>query len=136
MRVLALDLGMRRIGLALSDEEGRVAGPLGTLETQGIARDVAAVAELAQAHGVELVVVGLPLLPSGEEGRGARRARRFAEELARSWSGRVETWDERLTSAEAERVLLEADLSRRKRRQVRDRVAATLILQSFLDAMR
>ncbi len=136
MRILALDLGMRRIGLAISDEDGKLAGPLDTLEARGLRQDVRAVAALAEAHGVELVVVGLPLLTSGREGHGARRARRFAEELARTWNGRVETWDERLTSVAAERVLLEADLSRRKRRMVRDRVAATLILQSFLDAQR
>ena len=131
---MALDLGLRRIGVALSDETARVAGPLTTLECRGLARDAREVAKLAEAHGVEVVVVGLPLLDTGAEGHAARRARRFVEELSRVWSGRVETWDERLTSVAAERLLVEADLTRSRRRRVRDRVAAVIILQSYLDA--
>jgi putative Holliday junction resolvase len=135
-RVLALDLGRVRIGLALSDPLGLTANPLETLKSIGARADVERLVRLAQEHGVTRIVVGLPLLLSGEEGDGARSARRFAARLrARLREVEVELWDERLTTVQAERTLISAGVSRRKRRRVVDGLAAVLILQSYLEAM-
>ena len=134
-RVLALDLGQARIGLALSDLLGMTANPLAPLSCVGPRKDVLSVVNLVREHEVVAVVVGLPLLLSGEEGDAARSAREFADRLrARVGSVVVEMWDERLTTVEAERTLIAAGMSRRKRRNVVDGVAAALILQSYLDS--
>lgn len=134
-RVLALDLGSKRIGLALSDPLGITAQPLGTLERVGPRRDLRAVAELVREHGVSTVVVGLPKLLSGEEGSAAAEAREVAEQLRRRLAGvRVELWDERLTTVEAERTLVAGNVRRRRRRERVDRLAAALILQGYLEA--
>lgn len=133
-RILALDLGSHRIGLAISDPLGIVAQPLSTLIRSGKARDLAALARLAAEHEASRIVVGLPLLPSGEEGPEAAAARRFARELARYTGLPVELHDERLTTKQAERVLRASGARARERVRVVDRLAAALILQSYLDA--
>jgi putative Holliday junction resolvase len=134
-RVLAIDLGDVRIGLALSDPLGLTAQPLETLAVTGKRRTLARVAGLVREHGVGTVVVGLPLLLSGEDGERATAARQWAAELARRVSGvNVELWDERLTTAEAERTMISGGVRRRARRDKVDRVAAALILQGFLDS--
>ncbi len=130
--ILALDLGSRRIGVALSDPEARVASPLCVLPRRGRDHNLRAVRELVQRHGVRQVVVGLPCRRPGELGQAARRAVRFGRRLERFLGIPVHFIDEYETTAEAEEALLEADLSRRRRRQVVDKVAASLILRRFL----
>lgn len=133
-RVLALDLGDARIGLALSDELGFTAQPAGNLARTGSREVVRAVAKLVAGHGVSRIVVGHPLHLSGEEGERARDARETARRLEASLSVPVELWDERLTTAEAERALIEGGVRRARRREVVDSLAAVLILQSWLSA--
>lgn len=136
-RVLGVDLGERRIGLALSDPGRRVAGPHGVLERgRDHGADHAAILAVAREHEATLIVVGLPRSLSGRLGPAARRAQAEVEEL-RAAAGPglpVTTHDERLTTVQAERALAEAHLSRSQRRLVVDKVAAALMLQSYLDA--
>lgn len=127
-------MGSRTIGVALSDESGTLAFPLTTIKRKGVGEDLAVLLELVDAHRVQTVVVGMPLHMSGEIGLRARRVMVFVEALRKRWTGRIETWDERLSTREAERVLLEADLSREKRRRVVDKMAASVILQGYLAA--
>ncbi len=134
MRVLAVDPGSRRIGLALSDEEGAVALPLATIERAGEADAARRVAEAARERDAGAVVVGLPLEMDGTEGPAARRARRFADAVAQAVDVPVVLWDERLTTVQAERALQEAGVRGRARRRVVDQAAATVLLQSYLDA--
>ena len=132
-RVLGLDLGDARIGVAISDDGRRMAVPLGTVRT-GAPADVRAIAELVAEHEVTLVVVGHPLMMSGQAGERAHLAERFAEALGTILPVEVSLQDERLSTAEAERALREAGASGRDRRQSVDRSAATVILQAWLDA--
>ncbi len=132
-RVLGLDLGDARIGVAISDDGRRIAVPMGTVRT-GAPQDVRAIADLVAEHGVALVVVGHPLLMSGEAGERAHLAERFAEALRAILSIEVLLQDERLSTAEAERALRDAGASGRDRRRTVDRSAATVILQAWLDA--
>jgi putative Holliday junction resolvase len=134
-RILALDLGDARIGLALSDPLGITAQPAGIIKASGIDRDVRRVSELVRKHGVDRVVVGYPLHLSGRVGTRAEEANAFAERLREALPGlAVEMWDERLTTAQAEREMIADNVRRRKRRQMVDSLAAVLILQSYLDA--
>ncbi len=133
-RVLALDVGRRRIGLAVSDELGLTAQGLDTLERTTKREDIAALARLAAEKGANLIVVGYPLHMSGEEGRQAELTRRFAEDLERRTGIPVRLLDERLTTVQAQRVLRESGVSLRKRARAVDRLSAVLILQSYLDA--
>ena len=142
MRALALDVGTRTIGLALSDPDGIVASPWETLARRGEAADVSELVARIQAREVGRVVVGLPLELDGRQGHRARRVLRLAQALRERLhtlpGPRVEvvTWDERFSSAAAERALLEADLSRKRRKEKIDAVAAQVILQGWLDAQR
>jgi putative Holliday junction resolvase len=134
-RVLALDLGERRIGLAVSDEEAGFAFPAGYHERSGRARDLEALRVLAAEQGVVRILVGLPLLLDGREGKGAVAAREFASALGAATSLPVELVDERLTTREAEHALREApSRTRRGRKHVIDAMAATLLLRRWLDA--
>jgi putative Holliday junction resolvase len=134
MRVLGLDLGDRRIGIALSDETGTVAQGRGVYERRGLEEDLAYLARLAREEGVAWIVVGLPLNMDGSEGEQAAKVRAFAQALAERTGLPVEFLDERLTTVEADRVLREAGLGERRKRKVRDKLAAVLILQAWLDA--
>ena len=134
-RVIGLDLGDARIGVAISDDDRRLAVPLGTVHT-GAPADLKAIAEIMREHNVSLVVVGLPRSMSGEEGSRASHARSFADALAAFAGTRVEMQDERLSTVEAERALREAGVSGVERRRVVDRSAAVVILQAWLDANR
>jgi putative Holliday junction resolvase len=133
-RVLAVDWGSKRIGLALSDPTGAIAQPLPHVERRSDAQALAAVAETAQMHRVGRIVVGLPRNMDGSEGAAAATARRFGTRLAERAGLAVDFWDERLTTAAAERALVAADVSRTRRRRVRDGVAAALMLQGYLAA--
>jgi len=134
MRRLGIDPGLRRVGVALSDEDGRIAMPLSTLPRTGDEALVAALAALVAEHGAGVVVVGLPLRLDGSESDGSRRARRLAQALSSRVAAEVVLWDERLSTAQAERSLRESGVRGRDRKDVVDQVAATLILQSYLDA--
>jgi putative Holliday junction resolvase len=134
-RVLGLDLGDARIGVAISDDDRRLAVPLGNVRT-GAPADLRAVAALVREHAVTTVVVGHPRSMSGASGAAAVKAERFAEALASGLEVPVELQDERLSTVEAERALREAGVSGRARREVVDRTAATVILQAWLDAHR
>jgi putative Holliday junction resolvase len=134
-RILGLDYGTRRIGVAVSDPLGLTAGPLEVLDaTAGDLDD--RLRNLAADLGVELIVVGLPVGLDGREGPAALDARRFADRVAAATGLPVEVYDERFSTVTAERVLLEAGLRRERRKQARDRVAAAVFLQAYLDGRR
>ncbi len=132
-RVIALDVGEKRIGVAVSDPMGWTAQGVETIFTRGTEKDVARIAELLAEYDTDRLVVGLPRSLSGETGPQAERIMAFVENLTeRGWQVRYQ--DERLTTAQAHRTLIEGDVKRAQRKQVVDKLAATYILQSFLDA--
>lgn len=133
-RVLALDLGARRVGLAVSDPSGLIAQPAGTVERRSTAQVLEVIAGLVERLGVERIVVGLPQNMDGTEGKAARSARRFGALLQRRTARPVEFWDERLSTVEAERIL--SPVSPGRRRAARDSVAASLILSAYLQRRR
>ena len=135
-RLMGLDLGTKTLGLALSDVTRTIASGLTTLSRTKFSADVRQLLELAGRHGVGGFVIGLPLNLDGSGGPRAQATRAFARNLSKMTPIPILYWDERLSTAEAERMLLEADLSRRRRAQVVDKVAATLILQSALDRLK
>jgi putative Holliday junction resolvase len=132
-RVLGIDLGSRRIGIAASDGLGLSAQPRATLARHGGRRDLDAIAAAVREVGADRIVVGLPLDPEGGEGPAARRARDFAAKLGAALHLPVDLVDESFSTVEAEAVLLAADLSRQRRKQVVDKLAAAVILQRWLD---
>ncbi len=132
-RILAIDFGMKRMGLAVSDALGLTAQGLPTLERTRLEDDLGRLQQLAQEFSVARVILGNPLGHGGGETATSRLAAAFAEKLRRRLSCPVELWDERLTSVEANRMLRDTGLSLRKRRKAVDRVAATLLLQNYLD---
>ena len=131
-RVLGLDLGQSRIGVAISDPGQRMAVPLGTVHT-GAPEDVKAIAAIVRENDVGEIVVGLPLGLSGTRGEGADHAEKFAEALRGFLGIPVSFQDERLTTVQAERQLKEAGVRGRDRRAVVDQSAAVIILQAYLD---
>lgn len=133
MRQLGLDVGDKRIGVALSDETGTLASGLPTYERVGPRKDLKAIADLVKRHEVDQVVVGLPRKMDGTVGAQAAKVIAFIDGLKEVVGVPVVPWDERLTSVVAEEALVEAGLSRRDRRGKVDKVAAILILQNYLD---
>ena len=131
-RILAVDWGERRIGLAVSDPTGTIASGLPTLEARGAAQAVERIAEIALEQEVERIVVGLPLLLSGARGEAADSAQRFADELASKVAVPVDTYDERLTSALSARRLRETGVRTGHARKKVDQGAAIALLESFL----
>jgi putative Holliday junction resolvase len=138
MRALGLDVGSKTIGLALTDEAEIAAHPLDVLARAGQAADVSAIQTLVAKHDITDVVIGMPFELSGKIGHRARRVLEFANALRAALPPAVELHeqDERFTTAEANRVLIDADVSRAKRKQVIDQQAAALILQAWLDGRR
>ena len=134
MRVLGLDVGDVRIGMALSDETATLATGLPTFVRVGPRKDVRRITELVRAHEVGEVVVGLPRRLDGSIGPQAEKVLAFVESLRPAVGVEVATWDERLTTVEAERVLREAGAGIKERKASVDRVAAVIILQGYLDA--
>ena len=132
-RCLGMDLGTKRIGLALSDPLGWTAAPLPALSRVGWKKDLAALRRLVETYEVLRIVVGLPLRMDGEAGEQAKLAQEFAARLQSALGVPVETWDERLTTVQAERTLIDSDVRRERRRQIIDSLAASLILQGYLD---
>ena len=132
-RILGLDVGSRRIGLAVSDPLGITAQGLETLQRRNKRHDFGHLQGVIRAYEVKEIVVGLPLRMSGAEGTQAEKMQAFAEELRQRFRLPVHMWDERLTSAEANRLLRETDLSIEKRGKAVDRMAAVLILQGWME---
>ncbi len=133
-RVIGIDLGTRRIGVAVTDGLNLTAQPHTTIERHGGHRDLDAIAAVVKQFAAERVVLGHPLSPQGEVGRAARSAQAFADRLRAALGIPVDLIDESFSTVEATDVLLQADLSRAKRKQVVDRLAAAVILQRWLDA--
>jgi putative holliday junction resolvase len=133
-RVLGLDVGLRRIGVAISDPLGMTAQGLETLHRKNKKHDFAHLYRIIRQYGVKEIVVGLPLRMSGAEGAQAEKIQAFAQDLRKHFKLPVHLWDERLTSAEANRLLRETDLSIEKRGQAVDRMAAILILQGWMES--
>jgi putative holliday junction resolvase len=138
MRALGLDVGTKAIGIALTDEANIAAHPLTVLSRSGNSADAEAIRALTAEHGVTDVIVGMPYELSGRIGFRARRVQDLIDVLRETLGETVAVHDqdERFTTSEAERVLIEADVSRAKRSEVIDQQAATLILQAWLDARR
>ena len=134
-RILALDVGRRRIGLAVSDELGITAQGLATLERTRLREDLAALAHLAAERGARRFLVGNPVNMSGREGRQAAWVRQFAEALRARTGLEVQLWDERLTTVEAQRVLRASGIGIEKRARAIDRLSAVILLQSYLDSL-
>jgi putative pre-16S rRNA nuclease len=133
-RILAIDYGSRRMGLAVSDPLGITAQGLETLERKNKRADFGRLERTIREYQVKEIVLGNPLRMSGQEGTQSQKVAEFAEALRERFQLPVHLWDERLTSAEANRLLREAEVSVKKRAQAVDRMAAVLILQSFLQS--
>lgn len=131
---MALDIGDRTIGVACSDEGLILASPVETIQRRGPKADSIRVDTLVKERGVTRVVAGLPLTLRGEEGPQCAKVHEFVETLRRRLKVPVEMWDERLSTREAERTLIAANVSRAGRKEVIDQMAAVLILQTYLDA--
>ncbi len=135
-RILGLDVGEKRIGLALSDPMGFTAGPLGVLERKDVETTANAVKRLVEKHQAQAIVVGLPLTLRGSKGPQAQRVHSFVLELRKRLLVPIIMEDERLTTVQGERALREAGASRKQRKAAIDQVAAQLILQAYLDRNR
>ncbi len=131
-RILALDVGTKTIGVAVSDPMRLFGQPVGTLSRRGVRQDVASLVPLVDEHDPDVIVVGLPLELDGSEDRSARLARQVGEALGAATGRPVTYHDERYSSVEAERHLIAQDVSRQRRKQVIDQVAAVVILESWL----
>jgi putative Holliday junction resolvase len=134
MRVLGIDYGTVRLGIAVSDDLGMIATGRETIKVQSMPEAIEKTVEVVQKYDAERVVVGLPLNMDGSSSAMSEAVQVFVERLGKKVDLPIETWDERMTSQEAERVLIEADVSRTKRKKVIDKMAAQAILQSWLDA--
>ncbi len=135
-RVLGIDLGSRRIGVAVSDGLGLFAQPRATIARHGGVRDIDAIAAAVKDAAADRIVLGLPLDCEGQEGPAAQRARVFGDKLRAALHLPIELVDESFSTVEAEAVLLAADVSRKRRKEVVDKMAAAVILQRWLDANR
>lgn len=136
MRIMAVDLGLARTGLAISDEGERLAAPIGTVAERDSARLLERVAQQAQQHGAGMIVVGYPKNMDGTCGESAQRAEAFARALSERTGLEVALWDERMTTMAAIGYLNSSDVRGKKRKNVIDTVAATVILDGFLESRR
>ena len=134
MRIMALDVGTKRIGVAMSDELFLTAQGAETIYRTRPDADLEKIKKLAEENGVGEIVVGLPISMNGSYSAKTKEVVGFADSLAKVVSVPIKTWDERLTTVQAERTLLEADISRAKRKRSIDRLAAQIILQNYLDS--
>lgn len=134
MKILGLDLGSKTIGVAISDDLFLTAQVLTSIKRTTLEKDLAVILSLVDEYRVEEIVVGLPINMDGSTGDSARKAESFIDHLRETFPIRIIPWDERLSTVAAERILLEGDLSRKKRRKVIDRLSAAIILQGYLDS--
>ena len=132
-KTMALDLGERRIGIALSDLMGIIASGLETYERKNVQADCDYISKLVVKHGVKEIVMGLPKNMDGTSGVRVEKTYEFAEELKKLTDAKIVFYDERLTTVAAEKLLISADVSRQKRKTVIDKLAATIILQDYLN---
>jgi putative Holliday junction resolvase len=132
MRILSVDYGTKRIGLAICDELGLTVGGLATLVSQGVKRDAHRIGELAAKLGIQRIILGLPLNMSGNPGPAATRVMKLATRLRRVSPASVLTWDERLTTDEANRRLVERGITPDQQDSLRDQIAACIILEDYL----
>lgn len=132
MPLLALDVGTKRIGVAASDPSGTFALPVTVIERTNLRSDLDRIVQLARDYDAQALVVGNPLTLSGQRGPAAEKIDRFVEQLARVFPGAIHRVDERMTTAQATKTLIAADVSRAKRKTVVDKMAAALILESYL----
>lgn len=133
MRILALDHGTKRIGVALSDELKLIAQPVEYIPAEPFAAFLNRLKQLIQEKQVELIVLGMPRNMDGSYGPAALKVREFAAAVKEAITVPIETWDERLTSAQAQRFLIEGHVRRKQRREKVDKMAAAILLQSYLD---
>ncbi len=133
MKILALDLGKRRIGMALSDDLGITAQGIQTLQRSNLRADLAALQRLIDERGVQQILIGNPLNMSGQEGRQSQWVQEFASALGEKSGLPVKLWDERLTTVEASRVLRASGMGIEKRNSAVDRLSAVILLQRYLD---
>ena len=133
-KILGLDLGSKTIGVAISDDLFLTAQVLTSIKRTVLAKDLADILALVNEYQVQEIVVGLPINMDGTKGESARQAEAFIEKLRETFQIKIIPWDERLSTVAAERILLEGDLSRKKRRKVIDRLSAAIILQGYLDS--
>ncbi|MBI5886637.1 MAG: Holliday junction resolvase RuvX [Deltaproteobacteria bacterium] len=136
MRIMCIDLGTKTIGMAVSDSMGLTAQPVSTIRRKAIEADIAELIGIAREREVERIVVGLPVNMDGTEGPAALATRRFVERLKGHTELPIEFWDERMSTAAVTRVLIDADVSREKRKASVDKLAASYILQGYLDNRR
>jgi putative holliday junction resolvase len=130
--IIALDVGERRIGMAVSDPSGTFSMPYDTLERTNVRADVAAIVSIARERQATTIVVGEPLRLDGTRGLAAEKIDAFVAHLSRTFDGQIERIDERMTTAAATKALIAADVSRAKRKRVVDRLAAASILDTYL----
>ncbi|MDU1411671.1 MAG: Holliday junction resolvase RuvX [Clostridium sp.] len=135
MRVLGLDVGDRTIGVAVSDPLGFTAQGITTIRRKSIETDIAQIVDICSQYNVETIVSGLPKNMNGTIGEQAQKVQSFCEVLKEAVNIEIKFWDERLTTVAAHRVMLEADMSRKKRKSIVDKIAATYILQGYLDSI-
>jgi len=135
MRILAIDHGTKRMGIALSDELKMIAQPLEFIPARPFPDFLARLNELLREKEVELVLVGLPRSLNGGNGPAALKVEEFVDALKSAVPVPIKTWDERLTSAQANRLLIEGNVRRRKRKANVDKMAAAILLQSYLDSL-
>ena len=133
-RILGLDYGKKRIGMAISDESEIIAMPLGVIQVKSRQQVISDLQQVCADKNVEKIVVGMPLNMNGTKGESAERVMLFVKQIGEQISLPFELWDERLSSKAAERVLIESDVSRSRRKEVIDKLAAQIVLQSYLDA--
>jgi putative Holliday junction resolvase len=136
MRCLGLDIGDKRIGVAISDSEEILASPLVTITKDDDEKTIEAILELVSKHGVQRIVVGMPYSLNGNMGMQANKVTAFVEMLSKCTEVTIETWDERLSTVAAERLLVEAGAKRDKKRAQRDAAAAAFVLQGYLDSLK
>jgi putative holliday junction resolvase len=134
MRIMGIDFGTKRIGVAMSDELLMTAQGRDTIQRKELKSDLALIKAMVDSDGVNEIIIGLPLNMNGTYSEKTKEAVAFAGELEKTVSVPVKTWDERLTSMQADRAMLEGDMSRAKRRKLSDKLAAQIILQSYLDS--
>ena len=133
MRILGLDVGSKTIGVAISDPLGWTAQGITTIKRQSFTKDIGAIKKIYDEYGVDKIVVGLPKNMNGTIGETGEMVQDLCQRIKNEFSPELVLWDERLTTVAAERAMLEADLSRKKRKKIVDKIAATYILQGYLD---
>ncbi len=135
-RIMGLDIGQKRTGVAICDELRLIATPFDTVESENRAKWIERIKAIVEAEEIGRILVGLPLNQHGEEGDDAKKIRKFIALLQERLALPVIEWDERFSTVQAERTLITADVSRKKRKEVIDKVVAAILLQSYLDSLR